>query len=202
MSYIFMTGAPGSKWSAVSKRIYWSSSVNHSDYHDDREYYGPKSYNEYPMHTGAYWDPGMEFDVGEWDKPFKKEGGVKLIKSHTIAEDLEAYADHPIIMVLRDDQKCFDWWKEAGGFDISYPDYSYYINDDGMRSAIEAQNAGIRSFVERHNCQSITNVLEIHRALGLAAYPDYNPRHPGEHLDAPMSRWFTHTDIEVFLHKP
>ena len=200
MEYIFFTGAPGSKWSGLAKWIYWSKDVNHSDYHDDREYY--RTGDDFPGHTGAYWDPGMEFQLGEWDAPFKKDGGIKLIKSHTIAEDLEAYTDHPIIMVLRDDDKCFEWWKEAGGWNIDYPCYRYYENDDFMKSAIKAQNDGIREFVKNHDCLHVCNMLEVNRALGIGSPPTHNPRYPEEVLDNGMNRWLIDTDIEVYLYKP
>ena len=67
--YILVTGAPGSRWSGVVKNIYYSKDVDRSDYTDDRIY----SENGNTLHTGAYWDPGMEFDIHEWDAPFHRE---------------------------------------------------------------------------------------------------------------------------------
>ena len=61
--YILMTGAPGSKWSSVFKNIHGSADVDSTDYTEERTYWhdadtpGTKQL----MHTGAYWDPGMEF---------------------------------------------------------------------------------------------------------------------------------------------
>ena len=34
MKYIFLAGAPGSKWSSVCKNIYFSKDINHTDYKD------------------------------------------------------------------------------------------------------------------------------------------------------------------------
>jgi len=34
MKYIFVAGAPGSKWSSVVKNIYYSESIDRSDYSD------------------------------------------------------------------------------------------------------------------------------------------------------------------------
>ena len=39
MKYIFVAGAPGSKWSSVCKNIYFSDSIDQSDYSKDREYW-------------------------------------------------------------------------------------------------------------------------------------------------------------------
>ena len=65
MTHIIFTGAPGSKWSSVVKNIYWSPSIDQSDYSEDRLYYhdadtpGQKQL----MHIGVYWDPGMEYEA-------------------------------------------------------------------------------------------------------------------------------------------
>jgi hypothetical protein len=48
MKYIFVTGAPGSKWSSVVKNIYYSSSVDRSDSSLERTYRDE-------LHLGAYW---------------------------------------------------------------------------------------------------------------------------------------------------
>ena len=60
MKYIFVAGAPGSKWSSVVKNIYYSPSVDQSDYSDARTYYHDASGQRELMHLGAYFDPGME----------------------------------------------------------------------------------------------------------------------------------------------
>ena len=36
MKYIFVAGAPGSKWSSVCKNIYFSGDIDTSDYNTDR----------------------------------------------------------------------------------------------------------------------------------------------------------------------
>ena len=38
MKYIFVVGAPGSKWSSVVKNIYFSPDIDRSDYSEDRKY--------------------------------------------------------------------------------------------------------------------------------------------------------------------
>ena len=98
MKYIFMTGAPGSKWSSVSKNIYYSPDIDRSDYSDARTYYHDASGTTQLMHMGAYFDPGMEFGgffdninrytkelcEAEFDRPFTSKG-VRIIKSHVFA---------------------------------------------------------------------------------------------------------------------
>ena len=39
MKYIFIAGAPGSKWSSVSKNIYFSDGIDRTDASPEREYY-------------------------------------------------------------------------------------------------------------------------------------------------------------------
>ena len=60
MKYIFIAGAPGSKWSSMCKNIYYSPSIDRSDYSNERTYYDAASGKMELMHLGAYFDPGME----------------------------------------------------------------------------------------------------------------------------------------------
>ena len=63
MKYIFVVGAPGSRWSGVAKSIYYSDQIDQTDDTPERTYYNPKSPAKAKqlMHRGAYFDPGMEF---------------------------------------------------------------------------------------------------------------------------------------------
>ena len=85
--YILFTGAPGSKWSSVVKNIYWSDDIDHTDYSEARIYHHDADTpgRKHLMHIGAYWDPGMEFNIDEWDKPFTGKG-KRIIKSHTFSK--------------------------------------------------------------------------------------------------------------------
>jgi len=154
--YIIITGAPGSKWSSVVKNIYWSSSIDQSDYSKERTYWrdadtpGTKQL----MHIGAYWDPGMEFRAtrDNWDLPFSGTG-KRLIKSHTIVYELDHLKDlgYPIVMVYRNDVECLEWWKKCGHFNITYPIYGpYYKGLDNMWDEIQMQNNAIMKFVKRN----------------------------------------------------
>ena len=168
MKYIFMAGAPGSKWSSVSKNIYYSPSIDRSDYSEERTYYHDAPGTMQLMHMGAYFDPGMEFgkafDVLEkftkeqcehmFDEPFSGEG-VRIIKSHVFAHKIDFLKEHwpecPIILVHRENDACLGWWVKCGHFNITYPDYSLYYKDlRTMAKIIEAQNADILSAWDRY----------------------------------------------------
>jgi len=194
MEYIFFTGVPGSKWSGLAKWLYWSPDVNQSDYSSEREYFRPG--DEYPGHTGAYFDPGMEFELGEWDKPFSGEG-TKLIKSHTIAENLDQYKDHPIVMVLRNPFRSFNWWRDAGGFDITYPSYEWYKNYEFMNQRIAAQTYGIVKFLKNNDCTKVESMSEASELLGLKSPPCYNPKYELEYLGDDIPE-----DIGVYVYIP
>jgi len=150
--YIIITGAPGSKWSSVVKNIYWSSSIDQSDYSEERTYWhdadtpGKKQL----MHTGAYFDPGMEFET-DWDEPFSGNG-IRIIKSHVYAYQLNKFKDlYPIVMVYRNDIECLEWWKKCGHFNITYPIYGPYYKDlNNMWDEIQMQNNAIMKFVKRN----------------------------------------------------
>ena len=161
MKYIFVAGAPGSKWSSVVKNIYYSPSVDRSDYSDARTYYHDASGRLELMHLGAYFDPGMEFGgffhrlqehgwfecETEFDRPFTGIG-VRIIKSHIFSDNIDflkaCWPDCPVVLVHRPDDACLGWWVKCGHFDITYPDYHEYYRDlRTMAGIIQRQNRGI-----------------------------------------------------------
>jgi len=165
--YILLTGAPGSKWSSVAESLSRSPDIDKSDSTIERAYN-----NGEVKHKGSYFDPGMEFenDRENWDKPFSGTGH-RIIKSHTFSHKLEDLKNlsYPIIMVVRSNLECFDWWVQAGGFDIMYPNYSYYGNLEKMKTHIQNQNIDINRFIlnnlKRITCPidnfDLCNTLEI-----------------------------------------
>jgi hypothetical protein len=165
MKYIFVAGAPGSKWSSVTKNIYYSPSIDRSDFSLERTYFHDATGKTELMHLGAYFDPGMEF--GDWfshypglgerskeehelefDRPFTGEG-TRIIKSHwfSYTQNIEFikknWPECPIVLVHRPDDACLGWWVKCGHFDITYPNYQKYQNLRAMSKIIEAQNIGI-----------------------------------------------------------
>jgi hypothetical protein len=188
MKYIFMAGAPGSKWSSVCKNIYYSPSIDRSDYSDERTYYHDASGTMDLMHLGAYFDPGMEF--GDWfdhldqysreeceaefDRPFSGTG-VRIVKSHVFCHHLDFikqnWPDCPIVLVHRGDDASLGWWVKCGHFDITYPKYDkYYKNLRQMAVEIKRQNEAMRPVWE--HASSITDNLALCDQLGIARPPE------------------------------
>jgi hypothetical protein len=150
--YVMLTGAPGSKWSGVARSIYDSPDIDTTDHTAARGYTKPGADEDFKGHCGAYWDPGMEFGIWEWDKPFWGKG-TRIIKSHTMAiymqqivEGLFGKWEHQIVFVIRNDYECMD------------PDYSYYENDAQMMLSIATQNKASTRFLW-HNKDNITTAL-------------------------------------------
>lgn len=182
MKYIFVTGAPGSKWSSVVKNIYYSSSVDRSDSSPERTYRDE-------LHLGAYWDPGMEFGQffhrlsehdhyqceTEFDAPFTGLG-VKIIKSHYFALHIDfiksTWPDCPIVLAHRPDDACLGWWVKCGGFDIAYPNYAHYKSFDNLALKIQQQNAGIVSAAFRYPGKNPLTNQQLAQMLNIAAPPD------------------------------
>ena len=162
MKYIFVAGAPGSKWSSVVKNIYYSPSIDRSDYRDEWTYYHDASGKRDLMHLGAYFDPGMACDLPEnlneltraeleamFDRPFAKDAtGVRIVKSHIFSNHIDhlrkLFPEVPIVLVHRGDDACLGWWVKCGHFDITYPLYKDYYKDlKTMAGIIQRQNQGI-----------------------------------------------------------
>lgn len=163
--YLLMTGAPGSRWSGVANHIWKSKSFDQTDDATQRRY---KHHNGL-VHGGAYFDPMMEFenDALQWDKPFYGEG-IRLIKSHTFAYQLDYLTQYrcPIVLVIRNDYECWKWWNECGGFDIPYPNYAWYKNQNNMFNQIQLQNQAITTFIYKNRdrivkCDDNLDVLGV-----------------------------------------
>ena len=188
--YILFTGAPGSKWSSVAKNIYRSPDIDQSDSTSER------TYNKGTVnHIGSYFDPGMEFRItrDNWDLPFSGTG-KRIIKSHTFAHELDQLSklDFPIVMVYRNDFECFKWWTDAGGFNITYPNYRYFQDNETMWSHIQAENRDIMQFI-RDNQNRITcpkDNVDLCRGLNIS-FPDTKGRIHN----------YEQNDIKVYLYK-
>jgi len=169
---IFFTGAPGSKWSAVSNIISKNKimPINTSDHRDDRVY----THTRTPIqHLGAYWGPGNEYgkqfdqlntlskeeiisdiDAAYTDKSWDKH---RIVKSHHFSLQLDYIKDTfplaKIFLVLRTEVKCFRGWKGAGGFEsIKYPDYhTYYRDYDRLKLKINEEVRSANNFVGDNN---------------------------------------------------
>lgn len=189
MKYIFVAGAPGSKWSSVVKNIYNSASLDRSDYSEKRTYYHDAGGTMDLMHLGAYFDPGMEFGSffdrldqhsreeceAEFDRPFTGTG-VRIVKSHVFAHHIDFlrqnWPDCPVVLVYRPNDACLGWWVKCGHFDITYPKYDqYYKNLRTMAGIIADQNRDIRTaWVNQPDSGST-----IYNNLGLAEFLEIEP---------------------------
>jgi hypothetical protein len=185
MKYIFVVGAPGSKWSSVVKNIYFSPDIDRSDYSEDRKY----AHHAGVMHIGAYFDPGMEFGKEfdridqfsrthnelEFNKPFNGSG-IRIIKSHVLSHHIDylkkAWTDCPVVLVHRENDACLGWWVRCGHFNIQYPNYQYYENLEKMAQHIDAQNADIVSAWNTHTGKLPANNIELAEMLQIASPPE------------------------------
>lgn len=196
MKYIFVAGAPGSKWSSVVKNIYYSPSIDQSDYSEDRTYYHDASGTMELMHIGAYYDPGMEFGdffdelenytkeqcEAEFDRPFSGTG-TRIIKSHVFANKIdvlrERWPECPIVTVYRPNDACLGWWVKCGEFYITYPTYhDYYENLPKMAKIITHQNYGIQEALRNYPSLAVGNNVSLATKLGIQMasnkyYQDY-----------------------------
>jgi len=150
----FFTGVPGSRWSGVSQDIESNDLYDTSDRTPERTY----SHSEYSGHVGAYFGTGMEFPADlspeNLDAPYTGTG-CRLHKSHEWAYKLnkivKMYPDSWITLVYRPNEASFDWWKQAGGWNITYPNYEFYVDDAGMRRHIAIMNDCIAKFAGKHH---------------------------------------------------
>jgi len=192
MKYIFVAGAPGSKWSSVVKNIYYSPDIDRSDYRDEWTYYHDASGTMDLMHLGAYFDPGMISPLPEdlttltrqqleeiFAEPFqfKESKGTRIIKSHVFSNHLdylrELFPEVPIVIVHRNDDACLGWWVKCGHFDITYPDYHEYFKDlKHMAQIIKSQNRDIlEAWWKYTNGKVVSDNIQLARALNIELPP-------------------------------
>ena len=191
MKYIFVAGAPGSKWSSVVKNIYYSADIDRSDYRDEWTYYhdaGDTGVKEL-MHLGAYFDPGMISSLPEdlttlnrqqleeiFAEPFqfKESKGTRIIKSHVFSNHIdylrELFPETPIVIVHRNDDACLGWWVKCGHFDITYPDYHKYFKDlKNMAQIIKSQNKDILTAWWKYKGRVVADNIQLSQALNISA---------------------------------
>jgi len=155
-NFTFLVGAPGSRWSGIAQLLTEHFHYNKSDERPDRTYV----HGSFTGHSGAYFGPEMEFGedfhrleysyLGNsrfeamCNSPFKTPSDkTKMIKCHQFAYGLdwlkENVPNSNILLIKRDSDRAFDWWKRAGGWDISYPNYAWYVDDVHMRHYIDTE---------------------------------------------------------------
>ena len=98
----------------------------------------------------------MEFstnlDQENLEAPFTESSGIKLLMSHEwpyhFKEIIERYPDAWITLIYRNDIASLKWWLEAGGFNITYPNYEWYRDETNMFARIIGQNKLILDFAQ------------------------------------------------------
>lgn len=161
MNRYFFTGAPGSRWSALAQIIEDAGDFDISDRNSNRNY----NHEAFTGHKGMYFGKNMEcnalLDAQLLDSYFECNRS-RLIKSHDWSynlEDVNSFCksnNDKLIMVYRDSETCFDWWIQAGGFSITYPDYSWYESERKMFTEILKQNRNILEFVNKHRLNLVS----------------------------------------------
>jgi hypothetical protein len=189
---IFAIGAPGSKWSRVLTILGFHPDINSSDYNKFPVYGSKVKFNsgktkKVGVHTGAYFGPGN--NVGEkfyeLDKLTKEEfieeikpcfdnweSGIKIIKSHWFAYNIDWLVDNfpaaKIILVYNGNNEAFKWWHLVGGWNITFPNYSWYENDTKMWKQIQIENSLILNFMRKKKITFNVSELEtLVEKLGL-----------------------------------
>jgi hypothetical protein len=122
-------------------------------------------------HFGAYFGPyneiGENFEdlskltkeefLAEIKKPFSNwDTGVKIIKSHWFCHNknldwlVSNFPDASIMLFYNGNEASYKWWMYNGGFDITFPSYQWYQNDEHMYDVIQENNKTITDFAKHH----------------------------------------------------
>ena len=193
---IFAAGAPGSKWSRILSMLGLHPSINNSD-KDKYPKYTLNAINARGKiiavgnHTGAYFGPGNvvgeKFDdltkltkeqfIEEINPSFDNwEQGIKIVKSPWFSYGnnlnwlMENFPDAKFILVYNGNDLAFKWWHYVGGWDISFPTYTWYENDQRMYNKILEENHHLLKFAEKHlvPIRMYKNFIELLQELDLS----------------------------------
>jgi hypothetical protein len=80
------------------------------------------------------------------------------------------FPESTIVACLRDCDDCMEWWKKAGGWDITYPSYEWYKDDIKMKHEIYWQNKAIIHWVQKRSVQENTQLSNKHKDLKVYVY--------------------------------
>ena len=168
-NWIFITGVPGSRWSGIAQYLSQHSSVDNSDCNKNR------MYKKWPWpqngHFGNYFGPYMEFGklfenmdklhptelLNELKAPYTDTNynQTRILKSHQFAYHLdfikETFPKSKIMLVYLDNDFSLKRWLMLGGFDITYPNYEWYVDKKIMLEKIKIENQCILDFSKKQN---------------------------------------------------
>ena len=156
---IFLTGAPGSKWSAVSWVLSEALPVDKTDRTPDRLMVHKEAYNGV-RHTGVYFGPGFELGhnfhnihelsrteiLEEIQKGWPEWDDTKyhIVRCHQFINNFDwlvaMFPKSKFVVVTRRPEQCVAGWMSVGGIDIPYPTYKdYYIDNDNAERLIKQE---------------------------------------------------------------
>jgi len=175
---IIATGAPGSRWSGAIRCLQSQVDINITDEVNSDSY----SNGNFGWHRGVYWGPhhqyGHHFDrldqmdysevLREFKAPFQEwQPGIKVVKSHWFSYHIpqlcEWFPEAKILTFWLEDDFCFDWWHKVGGWNITYPHYDWYVNDERMKQQISIENSNIKKYsvVRNRPVKELLEMLEL-----------------------------------------
>jgi len=158
---IFITGAPGSKWTSVTHLLETTPGANTSDRTSERHY----DHNVFQGHHGAYFalpHRNYEFDVSTDNSYINSAYSCpdtpgKFVKGHDWAYVLDDLAEKQkgnwLIIVQRNDLDCYTWWNHHGGFKVEYPSYETYFPDAVMMGEIMKLNDIYSRFAQKRDAR-------------------------------------------------
>jgi hypothetical protein len=150
-------------------------------------YFGPN--HEFGHHFDEipkYYDNNIQKFYTECLGPFKGSKPNKLIRSHWFAYWLDWIWDnckgHDMLLIWREPYAAKDWWYSMGGWQIEYPIYWWYENDQKMWEKIQEESNKIWEFGERKGVQWLDydenerwlDVVGRDRLLKIYAQPKLN----------------------------
>lgn len=179
---IFAMGAPGSRWSSIIRTIQSSNTCfNVSDESPKMTFKNEKTKRGW--HAGSYFGPDQEYGHGfdnikenytfdqfleECKKPYRDfNTGIKIVKSHWFSYNIDTlrewFPNCKLLAVHQSDEKCFKHWHTVGGWDIPYPHYYWYKDDETMKNQIAIENSNIvNNFdLKYYKINKLLDALEI-----------------------------------------
>ena len=178
--YVFITGAPGSRWGRLEYMLRDQTSIV-----DDSAWMPflqdqPKNLTAH-VHKffGPYQQHGERFDVlhilgrngiyDELDRAFDSNNTsrIRFVRCHWFAYQLDWIKENlpevDILMMFRESNMCYEWWHRSGGWDIQYPSYKWYGDSEMMRRQIIIENECMIKFMREQRlkmnyCMSQANL--------------------------------------------
>lgn len=209
MKYIFVTGAPGSRWGRLEFLLREQSNIV-----DDSGWMPFLQDNPDNLTThvhkffGPYQQHGDRFDVlhilgrtaifDELERAFDSNstGKVRFVRCHWFAYQLDWIAENlpevDILMMFRESNMCYNWWHESGGWDIQYPSYKWYGDSEKLRRQIMLENECMIQFMRKHRLPMNYSMYDANKWIE-TNWPEWIPYLP-ENTDWYQN--FTQRDLQ------